>query len=100
MDVLKDLDKIANLPVTAKVLSRSNYKNHLECHYYYRDGKTSKEQAIKERNYYFSFEVREGKCIIFQTEHMRGEEEWIVREAKSTEIACKQAIREFYKRYI
>jgi hypothetical protein len=100
LNYLEDLDKISKLPIHAKCLSKTNYKDHLECHnYYHSNKKTSREEAVKERSYYFSFEVMQGKCIIFQTQHMCAEEEWIVKEAKSTKVAVLSAIKEFKKRY-
>lgn len=98
-DYFFELDKIENLPVTAKCLSRVNYKDHVECHNYYESGKTSKELAIKERSYYFSFKIHQGECTIFQTEHMNAEQEWIIKTGKTTETAVRRAIKEFYKRY-
>lgn len=99
MNLFNELDKITSLPVTANVLSKENYKSHLECHNYYGKGKTSKELAVKERSYFFDFEIKEKECTIFQTESMNINQEWIIKKAKSTETAVKQAIAEFYKRY-
>ncbi len=99
MNYLQELDLICNSPVQPQMLSRANYKDHLDCHNYYNNTKTSKELACKERNYYYSFSITQGKCIIYQTQHMTSEEEYIVREAKTTETAIRQAVKEFNKRY-
>ncbi len=99
MKYLSELDKICKLPVKASVLSRVNYKSHLDCHNYYEGTKTNKQDAINTRNYFFSFTITEKECIIYQTESMNCEEEWIKKEAKTTQTAIKQAVTEFYKRY-
>lgn len=99
MNILEELDKIERLPVTAKVLSNLNYQSHLDCHNYYEKGKTSKEDAINKRSYFFSFRILYKECIIYQTESMHSEQEWIIKEGKTSESACKKAIKEFYKRY-
>jgi len=97
--LLKELDKICNLPVTAKVLSRVNYRDHLESHHYYETTKTSKQDAVKDDDYFFSFMIRDRYCVIYQTMTMHIEQEWIEKEAKSTETAVRRAVKEFYKRY-
>ena len=98
--LLKELDKICKLPVTAKVLSRENYSSHLDYFHYNNPGKkASKQNAIDGNGYFFSFKISEGECVIYQTENMYCETEWIEKKAKSTEVAVRRAAKEFYKRY-
>ena len=98
--MLNELDKICNLPVTSKVISNFNYRSYLDTvRYGIRKIKPTKETAVKECNLFFSFKITEKECIIYQTESMHCEQEWIIKKGKSTKSACSKAIKEFYKRY-
>ena len=97
INFLSELDIICQLPVTAKTLHKQHYKDHLDCHKQYE--RTTREKAVKERNFFFYFKVEEKQCVIYQAQAMGCSYEWITREGKSTASAIKKAVIEFHKRF-